>query len=284
MSDYTYYEILDISPDATTKEIKAAYQRAVRVAHPDVGGNAAMFGLVRKAYETLSNPLSRSAYDAGLREPEEPPVAAADEPSPTPPEPEWGEEVDWRADQRRRPRREPEWGQEVDGSVDDGPGPRVATPDYDSPYQRRGPATRFEVWAASKAGLKGLIATIVLAIGLYSLFAVILFGNPDLIRPEAATPDLVEWAIVDGPFLRIVVILYTVALLTAFFGAAPYVLAGHGLAVIGLLIWILAYWDIATMGERWAFSGLAVLWLIYTGLLVLVPVMLGMRTPDEDVP
>ena len=62
----THYDLLGVSQTATDAEIKKAYQKALRTSHPDVGGNAGMFRLVQEAYETLSDPRRRAAYDQSL--------------------------------------------------------------------------------------------------------------------------------------------------------------------------------------------------------------------------
>lgn len=82
------YEILGISPDATDKEIKAAYRRQARKTHPDVAGAEAngLYLLVQHAHEVLSDPARRTEYDrtmAGYS-------AAPNDPPPPPPEPPAG--------------------------------------------------------------------------------------------------------------------------------------------------------------------------------------------------
>ena len=62
-SDLSYYDILGIAPDATAKQVKDAYRRAARRAHPDVGGSEELFHSVAVAYETLSDPGRREQYD-----------------------------------------------------------------------------------------------------------------------------------------------------------------------------------------------------------------------------
>lgn len=62
-SSSSYYEVLRVAVTATDKEIKVAYRRAARTAHPDHGGDAAAFRRVTAAYETLIDPSRRKAYD-----------------------------------------------------------------------------------------------------------------------------------------------------------------------------------------------------------------------------
>ena len=58
-----YYELLEIKPGASQAEIKSAHRSLVKVLHPDAGGSQIMFRLVQEAYETLSDPARRVAYD-----------------------------------------------------------------------------------------------------------------------------------------------------------------------------------------------------------------------------
>ena len=60
----SYYDVLGVPPGAGAKDIKSAYRRAARAAHPDLGGTAADFHDVAVAYETLSDPQRRERYDA----------------------------------------------------------------------------------------------------------------------------------------------------------------------------------------------------------------------------
>ncbi len=67
-----YYQILKVSPKATNAEIKSAYRRLARKIHPDLNTTHAPenasgeFAKIAKAYEILSNPKERAAYDRQL--------------------------------------------------------------------------------------------------------------------------------------------------------------------------------------------------------------------------
>lgn len=61
-----YYDVLGIKRTATQDEIRAAYRRLAREYHPDVNkapDAAAKFNEVQQAYDTLSDPEKRRAYD-----------------------------------------------------------------------------------------------------------------------------------------------------------------------------------------------------------------------------
>lgn len=58
------YAVLGVPSYATSAEVAAAYRKLARVHHPDAGGDAAAFARLAAAYEVLSNPARRSAYDA----------------------------------------------------------------------------------------------------------------------------------------------------------------------------------------------------------------------------
>lgn len=68
----THYELLDVPVTATNEEIKKAYRRCSRGAHPDRGGNAGLFRMIQMAYDTLADPVRRAEYDRahlGIRTP-----------------------------------------------------------------------------------------------------------------------------------------------------------------------------------------------------------------------
>ena len=61
-----YYAILGISPDADERVLKQAYRHLARLFHPDTSQEtdaAIRFREVQEAYELLSDPLQREAYD-----------------------------------------------------------------------------------------------------------------------------------------------------------------------------------------------------------------------------
>lgn len=58
-----YYELLGISKNATSDEIKKAYRRLALKYHPDRGGDQEKFKKVNEAYQILSDPQKRSQYD-----------------------------------------------------------------------------------------------------------------------------------------------------------------------------------------------------------------------------
>jgi len=63
MSD-TLYDILGVSPDASQEEIKKAYRKRAKEAHPDAGGDEQEFILVEEAYRILGDKNARLRYDS----------------------------------------------------------------------------------------------------------------------------------------------------------------------------------------------------------------------------
>jgi len=70
MSEHDWYDVLGVDPGATHAEIRAAYRRLARRYHPDSGAEEAdprRFQLVQEAWEVLSDPQRRAAYDRRRR-------------------------------------------------------------------------------------------------------------------------------------------------------------------------------------------------------------------------
>lgn len=67
-----YYDILKVSPQASSAEIKSAYRRLARQLHPDknLGSEetALKFAAIAEAYEILGNSRERSRYDRRMIE------------------------------------------------------------------------------------------------------------------------------------------------------------------------------------------------------------------------
>lgn len=58
-----YYKTLGVSRDATTDEVKKAYRKKARTAHPDAGGDEEEFKKINEAYEVLGDEKKRKLYD-----------------------------------------------------------------------------------------------------------------------------------------------------------------------------------------------------------------------------
>ncbi|WAB83186.1 DnaJ domain-containing protein [Microcella daejeonensis] len=59
------YEVLGVAPTASDDDLKKAYRRRLREAHPDTGGSSAEFDRVQQAWQRIGTAQARQAYDAG---------------------------------------------------------------------------------------------------------------------------------------------------------------------------------------------------------------------------
>lgn len=58
-----YYQTLGVDRTTPPNEIKQAYRKLASKHHPDKGGDADQFKKIQEAYETLSDPQKKHAYD-----------------------------------------------------------------------------------------------------------------------------------------------------------------------------------------------------------------------------
>lgn len=59
----SYYDILEITKNASQDDVKKAYRKKVLICHPDKGGDSEVFKKIQQAYEVLSNNDERKKYD-----------------------------------------------------------------------------------------------------------------------------------------------------------------------------------------------------------------------------
>lgn len=125
----THYDTLGIPADAPAEDIKVAFRRLMREHHPDLAGpeGQAMSARVSEAYDILSTPGSREAYDQSLIWDAQPVTQDpwADETYAD----AWGEDAEWGD---LPPESEPtpeQWGEEVlDDEIVDEPSHPASPP------------------------------------------------------------------------------------------------------------------------------------------------------------
>ncbi|KAL7424143.1 hypothetical protein Q5752_001728 [Cryptotrichosporon argae] len=84
----TYYTVLGVEASATAAQVRKAYLACAARDHPDKSADpeaTARFQVVAEAYETLSDPARRAAYDASLAPPPAPEAPFVYVPYHTPP-------------------------------------------------------------------------------------------------------------------------------------------------------------------------------------------------------
>jgi curved DNA-binding protein CbpA len=62
----SYYDVLGVPSASAPDVIRAKYRKLIRCVHPDLDGPVALFHQVQEAYEVLSDPVRRAAYDRWL--------------------------------------------------------------------------------------------------------------------------------------------------------------------------------------------------------------------------
>jgi len=87
-----YYTILELLPTATDADIKKAWHEQIQVWHPDRFNHApalhrkaeARTQLINQAYQTLSDPVARTNYDAKIQHAASPGPPARPSPASSP--------------------------------------------------------------------------------------------------------------------------------------------------------------------------------------------------------
>ncbi len=62
-----HYVTLEIAPNSSPEEVKSAYRRLAREAHPDIRGSAEAFYKIKRAFDVLGCAESRAQYDSERR-------------------------------------------------------------------------------------------------------------------------------------------------------------------------------------------------------------------------
>jgi curved DNA-binding protein CbpA len=63
MSKIDPYKVLEVPKDASFEQVKRAYRKKAKSAHPDVGGSSESFGMLVKAFKVLSDEDARAYFD-----------------------------------------------------------------------------------------------------------------------------------------------------------------------------------------------------------------------------
>lgn len=266
MAEIDYYDVLDIPPTAGPEDIKAAYHRAARSAHPDAGGTAGMFRLVAEAYRTLSDPHLRAAYDARTDGDTTPTGSAGFGTASA--EPDWSDEVRWHAGVPREP------GPDLTDEM-------LAGPTAPEEFVDR-QFGRLDRWMATGTGRTVLRLATVVAIAIYAAIPYVLVEHPDLVRPDAAGEDAWGDFLDNTSVLRIVLIVYAVTALGAYFGLLWIPLAiVHGATFLAIVVWFVVYWGLASDSERLGFVAVVLSWGVYAAAMAVIPLLREYR-PHGD--
>lgn len=67
LNESNLYKVLDVYNGADKTTIKKQFFQLAKVHHPDTGGNAEDFHILKKAYDTLMDDTKRKKYDASLK-------------------------------------------------------------------------------------------------------------------------------------------------------------------------------------------------------------------------
>ena len=65
---FNLYEIMKLTPDCTSRQVKKVYRKLVSKFHPDKNNSVEedLFNHIVIAYQVLSNPIEKSSYDSYL--------------------------------------------------------------------------------------------------------------------------------------------------------------------------------------------------------------------------
>ncbi len=246
MAEPDYYELLGVAPSASADEIKNAYRKAVRTAHPDAGGTPGLFRLITQAYETLHDPDARAAYDAALTgrgsANAAPDVDEADldeyDLFDGPVDAGWGTETSWDAD--------------AEDDVKDFPRVRLLKWAAQSPAAH---LARSGCWR---------VGPVMFVICLSALVV------PGLIKPDAAEPDAFSWLLQVPPVTLLVAAVYTYLAWPTMIRDIEATVVPHSVVAIGLIAWPIAYGDVAKAAEWWVYVGYTLAWLFYQLALFII--------------
>ncbi|WP_203454528.1 J domain-containing protein [Jiangella aurantiaca] len=266
--DPDFYELLGVEQTATAAEIRAAYRRAVRQAHPDAGGTAGMFRLVAEAYEVLSDPDERAAYDAWLADPYGNRQEPAGEPDR---EPAGTRRHDRSADDSGSDRGEredaPEQNLEDDPAFQEYLREWRQQHEWDPDNPRRPwtgpPKTNWESdpdWRPPPRTALDRLTTAawVLAGGSLTL---LLIGWPETLAPAAVGEVSGSVRVFTVPAVAAYLLLGGAYVLAHPIKGS---LAVHGLTLPFIAVWLGNVWPLAAGGERWFMASVVAMWAAWT--------------------